>query len=86
MKWGREEEVGRSRQQRNECYFQRGSHWGVGMPDTLGGEWARGGLSAPRSPEGKGVGIPFTMNLKQMRMSCTQSFIFNKTNKWQEYE
>lgn len=38
-----------------------------------------GDSPVPGSPEGKGVGMKFTVNLKQVRMSCLLSFIFNKT-------
>lgn len=38
-----------------------------------------GGSVAPGSPERKDVGMKFTTNPKQMRMSCLLSFIFNKT-------
>lgn len=48
------------------------------ITDHEGAPWG-GDSPAPGSPEGKGGGMKFTVNLKQVRMSCLLSFIFNKT-------
>lgn len=63
MKEGREEAVRRSRQHKNDS--------GVPKEDVAGergypgwGSGVMGASPAPGSPEGRGVGMKFTMNLK----------------------
>lgn len=88
VKEGREEEVGTSRQQNNERGVFKGevTESGDAQQIALVGEGGEGASPAPGSPEGSSVGIKFTVNLKQMRMSFSLCFILNKTNKWKEYE
>lgn len=72
VKEAREEEMGMPRQQNNECGVSKGgvTESGGARQTALAGEWGMEASPAPGSPEGSGMDRKFTMNLKQMRMSC----------------
>lgn len=63
MKEGREEEARRSRQHKNDSGVPKGDVAGEwGYPGWGGG--VMGASPTPGSPEGRGVGMQFTINLK----------------------